>query len=98
MKNPPVLGFQEVVRAVKFADRPVVGLPGVSKLNRTNNFLESMNKEFAANVGHSKPTEILQYCVTGNVLFYMTNLCNDTVFYNLIVLSCYFSDFVILYS
>ena len=27
-KSPPVLGFQEVVRAVEFADRPVVGLPG----------------------------------------------------------------------
>ena len=53
----------------------------ISKLNRTNNFLESMNKEFAANVGHSKPTEKLQYCVTGNVLFYnMIDLSNDTVF------------------
>ena len=29
-KNPPVLGFQEVVRAVEFACRPVVGLPGRS--------------------------------------------------------------------
>ena len=28
----------------------------ISKLNRTNNFLESWNKEFAANVEHSKPT------------------------------------------
>ena len=27
-----------------------------SKLNHTNNFLKSSNKEFAANVGHSKPT------------------------------------------
>ena len=28
----------------------------ISKLNRTNNFLESWNKQFAATVGHSKPT------------------------------------------
>ena len=28
----------------------------ISSLNRTNNFLESWNKQFAATVGHSKPT------------------------------------------
>ena len=44
-----------------------------------------------------------QYCVTGNVIFYMIDLCNNTVFmtfmyvYHPIVLSCYFSNFVILY-
>ena len=38
-----------------------------------------------------------------NVLFNMIDLCNDTVFmivlyvYNLIVLSCYISDFVIIF-
>ena len=48
--------------------------------------------------------EILLYCETGNVLFYMIDLSDDIVFmtfmyvYNLIVSSCYFTDFVILYS
>ena len=44
MKNPPVLGFQEVVREVEFADRPVVGLPGRSANStaRTTS-CESMN-------------------------------------------------------
>ena len=44
-----------------------------------------------------------QYCVTRNFLCYMIDLCNDTVFmtfmyvYNLIALSCYFSDFVVIF-
>ena len=61
-----VHGFQEVVRAVEFADRPASWKAydrTISKLNRTNNFLEPKDRRILRAVERYDPetVELVEY-------------------------------------